>query len=478
MTGTRCLGAWVNKVLAVIVWLRRDLRLADHAALTAACKSGGPVIPVYILDSYVEDMGAAPRFRLEQALAEFARTLDGVGSRLILRRGEALDVLRALVKETGACRVFWSRDLSSTSIDRDRAVKLALRQSGVEARSFVGNLLFEPWDVQTGSGGAYKVFTPFWRAVRGRDVQPPRLPPAVLPTPVRWPRSDRLEDWNLSADMQRGRAVVGAQMQVGEASAQARLQAFLQNDMAVYNDRRDELAGWGGSDLSQYLAWGEISPATIWHAVQPALHEGTRGAEAFLRQLAWRDFAWHLMFHSPSINRENWRDGWQDFPWNTDAERPEVIAWKRGQTGIDLVDAAMREMYVTGRMHNRARMIAASYLTKHLLTDWRIGMRWFEDCLIDWDPAANAMGWQWVAGCGPDAAPYFRVFNPDTQAEKFDASGAYRQKWLAPDSGFYQAVPRSWNLSPDAPRPAPVVTLPDGRARALAAYDSFRGKNG
>lgn len=462
----------------VIVWLRRDLRLTDHAALMAACESADPVIPVYILDDYVANMGAAPRFRLEQALAQFAQALEGVGSRLILRRGEALQVLQALIAETGATRVYWSRDLSSGSIERDRRVKLALSQSGVEARSFAGNLLFEPWDVKTGSGGPYKVYSPFWRAVRGRDVAPPRLAPVAVSAPGRWPRSERLEDWALSADMQRGRAIVGAHMPVGEAAAQACLQAFLQNDMANYAEGRNDLAGGGCSGLSPFLTWGEISPATVWHAAQPALHEGVKGAEAFLRQLVWRDFAWHLMFHSPTIDRENWRDGWQGFPWNTDAARPDVVAWKRGQTGVDLVDAAMREMYVTGRMHNRTRMIAASYLTKHLMTDWRIGMRWFEECLVDWDPAANAMGWQWVAGCGPDAAPYFRVFNPDTQAEKFDKGGTYRRRWLAADSGYYEAIPLSWNLSPQAPRPAPVVTLPDGRARALSAYDSFLGKTG
>jgi deoxyribodipyrimidine photo-lyase len=246
-----------------------------------------------------------------------------------------------------------------------------------------------------------------------------------------------------------------------------------------YKERRDFPAEPATSRLSENLAWGEIGPRTIWHAGQRAFEEGARGAEHFLKELVWREFAYHLAFHTPRITDRNWREEWDAFPWST-TDDDAVLRWKQGLTGIPLVDAAMREMYVTGTMHNRGRMIVGSYLTKHMLKHWRIGQAWFEECLIDWDPAANAMGWQWVAGSGPDAAPYFRIFNPETQAAKFDADAEYTHRFVAelsPEPGpearaFFDACPRSWTLSPTAPYPTPLVGLPEGRARALAAYEN------
>ena len=232
--------------------------------------------------------------------------------------------------------------------------------------------------------------------------------------------------------------------------------------------------------MSEYLALGEISPRTCWHAGLSALHRGAKGAEKWLKELVWREFAYHLMYHTPRILTGNWREEWAAFPWNEDADRPEVLAWKQGRTGEPFVDAAMREMYVTGTMHNRARMIVASYLTKHLMTHWRIGQKWFEECLTDWDPASNAMGWQWVAGSGPDASPYFRIFNPATQLEKFDPDGEYLARWLAEGRdrpsptalAYFDAVPRRWELSPKDAKPQPLVELSEGRKRALAAYEA------
>ena len=280
--------------------------------------------------------------------------------------------------------------------------------------------------------------------------------------------------------MRRGADVVARHVRVGEEAAQGRLAAFLDGPVQDYAAARDFPAKPATSRLSENLAYGEIGPRAIWHAAQRARQEGGRGAETFLKELAWREFAYHLVHHSPQITTRNWREGWERFPWSADEDAPEVLAWKQGRTGVEFVDAAMREMYVTGTMHNRARMIAASYLTKHLMVHWRIGQRWFEDCLIDWDPASNAMGWQWVAGCGPDAAPYFRIFNPDTQAAKFDSDRAYRDAWIAEGRrrpsdtalSFFRAVPRSWGLGPDDPYPAPVVGLAEGRARALSAYEN------
>ena len=341
--------------------------------------------------------------------------------------------------------------------------------------------MFEPWQVETKTGGYYRVFTPYWNAVKTRGVDAPLPAPSQLPVPDSWPRSDTLQDWTLGAQMQRGAGVVAAFARVGEKAAQDRLHHFTEGGVAEYKSTRDVPGMDGTSNLSENLSLGEISPRQCWHAGQRAMHQGKPGAEAFLRQLVWREFAYHLMFHTPHMLTDNWKDGWSGFAWNTDPAHPDVVAWQQGRTGIALVDAAMREMYVTGRMHNRGRMVAASYLTKHLMTHWKIGKQWFEDCLIDWDPACNAMGWQWVAGSGPDSAPYFRVFNPDTQRERFDPNQDYIRRWIAEGRSephkdalaYFDAVPRSWKLSPDAAYPNPVVGLAEGRSRALEAYASW-----
>lgn len=464
----------------VIVWFRRDLRLSDHAALLAAVGTGRPVVPLFIHDETVAALGAAARWRLAQGLAHFGAVLAAWGSRLILRRGPALAVLRAVLAETGARAVFWQRGYDPDGIARDRAVKAALAEVGVEARSLAGALLHEPWDLATGEGRPYSVFTPFWRALRGRDPGAVLAAPARLRPPADWPLSEALADWRMPAAMARGADVVARHARVGEAAARDRLARFVGEALARYPGARDFPGLAATSGLSENLAWGEISARTIWHAAMSARAAGNPGAEKFLAELAWRDFAWHLIYHHPHLQRDNWRAGWEAFPWRSDNDDAE--AWRRGMTGEPFVDAAMREMQVTGRMHNRARMIAASYLTKHLLTDWRVGLAWFAECLIDWDPAANAMGWQWVAGSGPDAAPYFRIFNPATQAARFDADGAYRRAFIAEGQSdppgtalaFFDAVPRRWGLSPGQRYPAARVDLAAGRARALAALAGLR----
>ena len=460
----------------LLLWFRRDLRLADQRMLAAAAASGRPLVPVFLLEEGGEALGAAAKWRLGAALEVFAEGLAAAGSRLVLRRGAALPALRALVAETGATGVWWSRLYDAPSRERDTEVKAALRRDGLEARSFPGHLLFEPWRVETRQGGPYKVFTPYWRAVRDLGPAAPEAAPKRLHPPAHWPKGDRLQDWQLGAAMRRGAAVLARHAVVGEAAAARRLDRFLAERVGRYREARDFPAEPGTSGLSENLTWGEIGPRRIWHAAWRAMEEGAAGAETFLRELAWREFAWHLFFHNPAMDRANWRPEWDGFPWRGDG--PEAERWRRGMTGEPLVDAAMREMYVTGRMHNRARMIAASYLTKHLLIHWRIGLDWFADCLTDWDPAANAMGWQWVAGSGPDAAPYFRIFNPEGQAGKFDPEGAYRRRWIAegqrqpPQTAcdFFAACPQSWQLDPAAPYPGRMVELAEGRARALAAY--------
>jgi len=462
----------------VLFWFRRDLRLADNPALVAAAQAG-PVIPVAILDPGTEALGTAPKWRLGESLAALGQGLGDADSRLILRRGDPLEVLRALIDETGARAVHWSRLYDPAAIARDKRVKAALTDDGIDARSHAGHLLFEPWTVETGTGGFYKVYTPFWKSVRGRDPGSVEVTPK-LSAPSTWPKSDSLGDWALGKGMDRGGRIVAGHARVGESAARGRLGAFIANGIDRYAENRDRLDEEGTSGLSENLTVGEISARTCWHAGWRAMEEGRQGAETFLKELVWRDFAYHLIWHTPRLVSRNWREEWDAFPWREADEGTD--RWRRGMTGEPVIDAAMRQMYVSGTMHNRARMLVASYLTKHLMTDWRVGQAWFEDCLIDWDPASNAMGWQWAAGSGPDAAPFFRIFNPATQAEKFDPDGAYRRRWVAELADrpgrdaldYFDAVPRSWGLSPEQEYPDAMVDLKGGRERALDAYRDSR----
>ena len=465
----------------VIYWVRRDLRLADNPALGAAVASGRPVIPVFIHDECVEALGAAPKWRLGLGVSAFAASLEKLGARLILRRGKAVSVLRALVVETGAAAVHWGRLYDPQAVARDTEIKAALKADGIGAHSHAGHLLFEPWTVQTGTGGFYRVFTPFWNGVRNRDPGQPAKGPAKLRPPAVWPASELIADWGMAAAMRRGAAIVGQHVRVGEAKAQARLAWFLDGPVQIYRTARDLPGADGTSRLSENLTYGEIGIRTVWHQGLRALHDGMAGAETFLKELVWRVFSYHLIHHTPQIAVSNWKPEWDAFPWT--GKSALSSDWTRGRTGIQFVDAALREMYVTGTMHNRGRMIVASYLTKHLMTHWSVGQRWFAECLTDWDPAANAMGWQWAAGSGPDAAPYFRIFNPDTQAEKFDPGASYRRRFIAELSDapgkdaldYFRAIPRHWRMVPTASYPEPIVALDVGRNRALAAYAARLG---
>lgn len=470
----------MTETTPTLLWFRRDLRLGDHPALSAAIARGGPVVALFIRDAQVDGLGAAARLRLELSLEHLSAAIAKKGGRLILRSGPAREVLEALLSETGARAVHWTRGYDPETQERDSRIKAGLKEAGIEARSFGGNLLFEPWTVETRQGNFYKVYSPFWRAVKDREVEEPLSPPGTWPAPPDWPESERLSDWALSRDMRRGREIVASHARPGEEAASARLAGFMRHGVEDYGDARNMVAEDGTSKLSEHLTLGEISPHRCWHAGLRAREAGKAGAESFLRELAWREFGYHLLYHTPRILTENWREGWDGFPWREDERLAEVRRWKQGRTGVPFVDAAMREMYVTGTMHNRARMIVASYLTKHCLIHWRVGQAWFDECLTDWDPASNALGWQWVAGCGPDAAPYFRIFNPETQAEKFDPEGRYRRRWIAegqenpPQSAlsYFDAIPESWGLSPDDGYPDPVVPLAQGRQRALDAYEN------
>ena len=461
----------------ILMWFRRDLRLGDHAALTAACATGRPVIPVFIHDEQVADLGAAPKMRMGLAVDHFGDALRAQCSQLILRKGAALDVLRDLITQTGAGAVYWSRLYDPAAKTRDTDVKAALKSDGIDAQSFAGHLLFEPWTVETKTGGFYKVYTPMWNNVRNRDIADALPAPAKINAPTTWPDSDDLASWQMAAPMRRGAEILTQHCTVGENAARDRLGVFIEDRVQSYVKNRDLPGVDGTSRLSENLTYGEISPRVCWHAGWRALHNGAGNAEVFLKELVWREFAYHLAHHTPRIVSDNWKEAWDAFPWNTD-ETAEVTAWKHGRTGIRFVDAAMREMYVTGTMHNRGRMIVASYLTKHLLTHWKIGLDWFSDCLIDWDPCSNAMGWQWSAGSGPDATPYFRVFNPVSQLDKFDKDRTYVKRWIAEETkspsdtalAYFDMIPRQWDMQATDRYPDPIVPADVGRKRALDAY--------
>ncbi|MGL4255395.1 MAG: cryptochrome/photolyase family protein [Microbacterium sp.] len=441
-----------------IVWFRDDLRLADNPALRAALDRDEPVIGLYVLDEEspgIRPLGGAGKWWLHHSLASLGGRLAERGGRLVLRRGPAERVVRETVADASATAVFWNRRYGGPERAVDAALKAGLREDGVEVTSFAGSLLFEPWTVQTGAGTHFSVFTPFWRACLALPAPRPPLPE---PREVGGPRhpiaSDDLDDWGLLPRRPDWAGGLRETWEPGEPAARRRLREFLQDDLAHYDRARDEPAAGATSLLSPRLRWGEVSPFTVWHEAVEHGHAGR-----FLSELGWREFAWHTLFHSPDLATANLRREFDAFPWPR-LKPSHLEAWQRGRTGVALVDAGMRELWETGYMHNRVRMVTASFLIKNLLIDWRRGEEWFWDTLVDADAANNPFNWQWVAGSGADAAPYFRVFNPDLQAKKFDADGHYVRQW-APEY-----------LSDDPP--APIVDLGETRKAALAAYEAVK----
>jgi len=464
-----------------IVWLRRDLRLDDNPALAAAIQRGAPVVPVFILDPR-EEIGGASRWWLHGSLSALSESLGRLGAPLILRRGAPQDVLHALAGELGAGAVFWNRIYEPQAIARDKALKASFRENGIEVRSFNASLLAEPREVKTGSGDPYKVFTPFWRALSQVPFDIPLPAPGKL-AGVGDVATENLAGWNLLPAKPDWAAGLRETWTPGEAGARSRFEAFVERAMDDYPLARDLPDREGTSRLSPHLHWGEISPRRIWHGVRHAQGGGGAAGDAFLRELAWRDFACHLFYHWPEIETENWKREFDAFPWaRNDAA---FDAWSKGLTGYPIVDAGMRQLWQTGWMHNRVRMIAASFLIKHLLIDWREGAAWFEDTLVDADLAVNRSSWQWVAGSGADAAPYFRIFNPVLQGEKFDDGGDYVRAFV-PELAKLDTkyIHKPW----EAPRPvlekagivlgetypAPIVDHRQARERALAAWREIR----
>ncbi|WP_137845519.1 deoxyribodipyrimidine photo-lyase [Microbacterium sp. 2FI] len=442
-----------------IVWLRDDLRLADNPALRAALDRGESVIALYVLDEEspgIRPLGGAARWWLHHSLASLGERLRERGSTLVLRRGRADHVVRATVTDTGAGAVFWNRRYGGPEREIDAALKARLRADGVEVASFAASVLFEPWTVQTGAGTHFSVFTPFWRACLALPAPRAPLPePREVPGPSAAPASDALDDWGLLPTSPDWAGGLRETWEPGEPAARKRLREFLAGDLDDYDRARDEPAAGATSLLSPRLRWGELSPHTVWHETVAS----GRGGGRFLAELGWREFAWHTLYRHPDLATANLRREFDAFPWPP--LRPDHIeAWQHGRTGVALVDAGMAELWHTGTMHNRVRMVTASFLVKNLAIDWRRGEEWFWDTLVDADTASNPFNWQWVAGSGADAAPYFRVFNPDLQAKKFDPDGAYVQRW-APEYAAGTA-------------PRPIVDLGETRRAALEAYEHVK----
>ena len=423
------------KAMTTLVWFRQDLRTADNPALTAAHAAGGAVIPVYLYAPAEEGdwaPGGASRWWLHHSLERLTEDLRACGAELCLRATEdSLAALQALIRETGATRVLWNRRYEPAIIARDQRIKTALREAGIETQSFNSALLHEPWSVKTKSGGPFQVFTPFWRhCLALADPAEPLPAPAKLPAPRQMPLSDSLESLQL---LPRIHWTAGLQTSwtPGSRSAHALLQRFLDEAQADYATARDLPAVQGTSRLSPHLHLGELSPREVWHAVRRAAlarGQNTWRESKFLAEVGWREFAYHLLYHFPHTPLRPLRENYARFPWVGDATL--LAAWTAGKTGYPIVDAGLRELWHTGWMHNRVRMIAASFLIKDLLINWTEGARWFWDTLVCADLAANTLGWQWVAGCGADAAPFFRIFNPTTQGTKFDPQGTYIRRWV------------------------------------------------
>jgi deoxyribodipyrimidine photo-lyase len=465
---------------SVLVWLRGDLRLADHPAISAAVASGLAVVPVFVWPPG-DGPGAASRWWLHQSLLRLDESLREKGSRLVIRRGRAAETLIELARDAGARRVFFNRVYEPAELEREADVAEKLRTRGIAVEGLNGSLLFEPGSIKTTSGGAFQVFTPFWRACRNERGALRKLltAPVEIAAPAKWPQSLAVGGLELEPKVDWA-AGMRAAWTPGEKAAQARLRWFARGPVQDYAEERDRPDHDGTSRLSPHLHFGEVSALQVWHAVS-----GAPEAEVYLRQLVWREFAYHVLNAYPESPSQPIHAEFRNFPWRRNQRR--LRAWQRGQTGYPFVDAAMRQLWSTGWMHNRARMVVASFLVKHLLIPWQDGADWFMDTLVDADLANNTMGWQWVAGCGMDAAPYFRVFNPILQGKKFDHDGEYVRRWVPELRGLpKELIHEPWNAPPlvlaaagvrlGENYPRPLVDHAEARKGALAGFGEMQRK--
>ena len=467
----------------VIFWFRRDLRLRDNPALTAAVSTGQPLILLYIDETDRErEWGGAKKAWLHYSLASLESSIKEKGGQLVRRQGPAEAVLDDVIEAASADAVFWNRRYQADAIERDSNIKSSLKERGLKVETFNGALLTEPWEIETKTGGYYKVFTPYWRSAS--QVIGPRVassPPLDAPKALKCFEgnigSDKFDYLPNSLDWD---DKIMKSWSVGEDAAHQRLAEFLDKSVDDYGEERDIPSNKSGtSQLSPHLAAGEISPRQIWKASR----DSGKNVDKFLSEIGWREFSYVLLYHNPKLASENYKTDFNKFDWKEDESL--LLAWQKGQTGYPFVDAAMRQLWQTGWMHNRLRMITASFLIKHLLTDWRRGEDWFWDTLLEADPASNAASWQWVAGSGADAAPYFRIFNPFGQGEKFDKTGEYVREFVPELKGLpNKYIHQPWTAPKDIldkagvklgeTYPKPIVEHKMARERALAAYKDSR----
>ncbi|CAN5619876.1 deoxyribodipyrimidine photo-lyase [soil metagenome] len=475
-----------------IVWFRQDLRLADNPAMTEALTSGYSVTPVYIHAPAEEGkwpLGGATKFWLHQSLKSLTKDLHSLKSKLILRVSDSsLEELKKLIEETDATAVFWNRRYEPAAIKRDTEIKEALTKQGIEVHSYNASLLFEPWTIKNKSEKPFRVFTPFWRhCISIAEPPHPISKPTKIESPAQFPHSIKLEDLELEPNIEWAEGIREA-WTPGEEGADAQVEKLLVDVLQHYGEGRNRPDRVGVSRISPHLHFGEIGPRQIWHRVK---HEvGTKrgakskeGAQIYLKEIVWREFAYHLLYHFPHTENLPLDEKFRHFPFKRDA--PSLKRWQKGMTGYPLVDAGMRELWHTGWMHNRVRMVVGSFLVKDLLLPWQAGAKWFWDTLVDADLASNSMGWQWVAGCGADAAPYYRVFNPTLQGKKFDPNGDYVRKWVPELAGLSgDKIHTPWLLSEEELEragivlgksyPTPIVDHALARLRALDALKSLK----
>lgn len=463
---------------AVIVWFRDDLRLEDHAAFHWAMETGLPIIPLFIYDDKPRPLGGATRWWLHHSLDSLYSDIQALGGHLVVAAGEAEAVLNRIISQTNAQAITWHRRYDQASIAHDSRLKSALKAKGLEVRSFQGNLLFEPHTLLNKEGKPFKVFTPFWKHCL-------TLPQPHQPLPK--PRDARfaanlqalgtpLETLKLRPTHPDWAGGLRESWQVREQALPALIDDFIATKLALYKEERNRPDLQGTSRLSPYLRFGQLSVRALWHRLQAAIAMDPQlqaGGDTYLSELGWREFSYHLLHHNPGLPDAPLQSAFANFPWLDDDEA--LKCWQKGHTGYPIVDAAMRQLWHTGWMHNRARMIVGSFLVKDLLIPWQKGEAWFWDTLVDADLASNSASWQWVAGCGADAAPYFRVFNPLLQAQKFDPQGDYVRRWVPELANIPAPYIHTPHLGPyKTAYPMPMVDHDHARKRALAAYANIK----